>query len=207
MVGEYFDPNYPARVEGMRLGHVEGYQAGQDAGYNHGFAAGHQSGWDAAVAACNVEMTKQLAYTRQHVDRIASLTAQINQLADLLKKSLACVQDAETEQARLKRMLIEKDQHVSALGAENVWRYNKIMVCFIALREAADELLSSNKPERNSMHASMLAHYETQVHKALERGAIRIPMDQDESFAKALPKTHQFLIKLRSYREQPSTPE
>ena len=202
MVGEYFDPHYPARVEGQRLGHIEGYHAGHQDGYREGHAAGRREGWDAAVETCNVGMSKQLAFTRQHVEQIESLKAQIAQQVDLIQKVHACYQDAEAEQERLKKVIADIKRQVPAIGVDHLLRYNKIMVCMNGLQAATEQLLDTDACVSESIHTIFRGHYQAQVKKALDAGTIAGPVEGDETFAKAFPQTYKFILRLSGAYKQ-----
>jgi hypothetical protein len=200
MVGEYFDPHYPARVEGQRLGHIEGYHAGQNDGYREGYAVGRREGWDEAVETCNVGMRKQLAHTHRHVEHIESLKAKLAQQVDLIQKMHACYQDAEAELERLKKVIADKERQVPAIGADHIWRYNKVMVCLNGLRAAAEELLDSEIAAKGPIHSMLKKHYLAKMQDALDAGTLLGPIEKDEAFAKAFPKTHKFIERLLSAR-------
>jgi hypothetical protein len=202
MVGEYFDPHYPARVEGQRLGHIEGYHAGQQDGYREGYAAGRAEGWDSAVETCNAKMRKQLEFTSQHVAHIESLKAQIAQQVDLIKKIYACYQDAEAEQERLKKIIADMKRQVPAIGVDHLLRYNKIMVCMNGFQAATEALLDADARAGESIQSIFRIHYQAQVKQAMEAGTISGPVEGDEAFAKAFPKTYKFFVRLSGEYKQ-----
>jgi predicted nuclease with TOPRIM domain len=194
MVGEYFDPCYPARVEGLRQGHIEGFGAGRSAGYEAGYADGRAQGWDDGVNRTNEELRKQMAFTRQHADRATTLAKQLQEHRGLIHKLLERLTEMEREQVQLKSELNQKAHQVSVLGADHVWQHNKAMMCLNVLRDTMDEAFKLEDAGESVLRTLFKRHYQVQIRKALNQGTIRVPIDQDEAFAKALPTTHRFLI-------------
>ena len=186
MVGEYFDPHYPARIEGQRQGQIEGFAAGHQTGYDAGHADGHTSGWNACLEIANTEM-------REHVKRneaLAKLTSEqhalILQLSDERQASAA-------EYARVLAELKAYEQRVHALGSDYAFRYQKVLLCMLVLQETI-ATLACNDPEKVMVRSTFARHYEDRMRAATRRGMIQRPVDQDEAFAKALPETHRFLV-------------
>lgn len=222
MVGEYFDPSFPARVEGLRLGHIEGFHAGQNAGYNEGFAAGRRGGWDEAVAACNAEMAKQLEFTRQHVEDKNRLQEQLAQQADLIRtlnERLAAlgaenaqlrqgtanlqtvVQALKDANARLQSevaSLDEKYRKQTEEYREHMFKYNRNMVFLNAVRQVLEDLTTGPGEQPEKVRQMFAQRYTESVSKALSDGQITTPLDKDAAFARTLPKTQKFIVDMLS---------
>lgn len=194
MVGEYFDPCYPARVDGLRQGHIEGFGAGRSAGYEAGYADGRAQGWDDGVNRTNEEFRKQMEFTRQHAERATTLSQQLQEHRDLIHNLLERLTEMEGVQVQLKSELNQKAHQVSVLGVDHIWQHNKAMMCLNALRDTMDEAFKSEEAGESVLRTSFRQHYQVQMRKALNQGTIRVPIEQDEAFAKSLPATHRFLI-------------
>lgn len=71
-------------VQGCDEGRLQGHHSGYRVGYNDGQQDGYRQGWDEGVNACNVEMRKQLEYTRGYVAEIEALKLEIQRLNALV---------------------------------------------------------------------------------------------------------------------------
>lgn len=192
MVGEYFDPHYPARVEGQQQGQIEGFAAGHQAGYD----AGHTDGWNACLEVANREMRKQLDYTRQHVERNEILAKQNSDQHALILQLSDERQAVAAEHARALAELKSHGSRVHALGMDYAFRYQKVMLCMLALRGAVGIIVDGDPQGQEALRLEFVRQYDAQMCEAIRKGTIQRPVDQDEAFAKALPETHRFLLRM-----------
>lgn len=196
MVGEYFDPHYPARVEGQRQGQIEGYAAGHQAGYEAGYADGHAAGWNECLEIANREMRKQLDYTRQHAERSESLAKQnLDQHALILQLSDER-QAVAAEHARALAELRAHENRAPALSNDYIFRYQKVMLCMLALRGAIGVIVDGDPQGQEALRLEFVRQYDAQMRDAISKRTIQRPVDQDEAFAKVLPETHRFLLRM-----------
>lgn len=221
-MSDYFDPQAGARRYGYEHGHLQGKQEGlrqgEQAGYDQGFHAGHQAGWDEAVAHGNEQMQRQLEYTRQHIADKEALLAQVEEQRRLIEQLSQRLDEMDRENATLKQANEGLREVVSALKAANeqlqndvakideklrrqteeytrqLWQHNRNMVFMNSVRSVLEELTTGTDARSVEVRELFAKSYSKQISSALQKGTIRVPLDQDEEFARALPNTRRFIM-------------
>ena len=214
------------RQVGFREGQQAGYDAGVAEGYNGGFAEGHQAGyqegWNAAIARANEEILKQMEFTRQHVTDKETMARQLQEQRELIDQLTNRLDQMEKDNGNLKKSNEGLRQVVTALKEANerlqaevsqldyrykarsqeysdqVWQYNRSMVFMNAVRSTLEELTIGNGSQAKQVREMFASKYGESVSSALAQGAIKVPPDKDESFAKTLPKTQKFILDMLS---------
>ena len=203
---------------GRQAGYMEGHADGHAEGFAGGHEAGYQQGWNEAIARGNEEMLKQLASTRQHVADKATMAEQLGEQHELIKQMAARLDQIEREHANLLKSNQGLRDMVTALSAANedlksevgrldggykarteeyceqVRQYNRGMVFMNAARATLEELIVGKGAQATEIRGMFAKQYQSSVSGAVEKGAIKVAPDQDESFALALPKTHGFIL-------------
>lgn len=100
---------------GDEMGFQRGRQAGYDSGYRDGDAAGYARGWDEGIALANVEILKQMEFTRQHIAAKQQMSAQIHEQHQLIAQLADYRKDLERENASLKTLNQRLKNTVNAL--------------------------------------------------------------------------------------------
>lgn len=212
----YFDPHAEALSLGESLGRVKGRQEGVQQvaqEYEAGRALGRQEGWNEAIARADGEMLRQLEFTRQHVEDKAALERQlqeqselIQQLYDRINQMEHAVQDAAGLQeavtdlreanVRLQDELVRMTECFEKRTREYhdlLGRFNQQMVVMNAARSVLETLASGNEFSATHVRTLFGQQYRYNVAGALTRGTLQVAPDQDELFARLMPKTHRFI--------------
>jgi hypothetical protein len=205
------------RQHGLRKGREEGYQQGLEDGYQQGRQDGYDAGWNEATAAGNQQILKQMEYTREHVAGRETLQAQVVEQIDLNARLHARVKQLEQENAEMMsaakqvvaedKALIQQLQQQLAISeakareraeqyANQLWQYNRCLTVLNAARGVLDELTEDASPHAAHVRQLFAEKYAQQVSKALKSGGIKLPPDADEEFARALPKTLAFIVRM-----------
>lgn len=207
---------------GRRQGRNEGLKLGRQEGYQQGYDEGHAAGWEAGIACANEEILKQMEFTRQQLAEKEILQAQIEQQLEIIKQLEAKVteleqksQAVETPAAKLYRLIdtlkqanaqlqtkvsnLEHELHTTSKAyADQLWQHNKSMVFMNSVRGVLEDLTHEDSIQANHVRELFAKKYVDQVNASLEKGLIRLAPDQDDEFAKSLPRTRQFIIDLLS---------
>lgn len=214
------------RQVGYNAGHSDGYNAGHSDGYNAGYTEGHQAGyqegWNAAIARANEEILKQMAFTRQHIADKETMAKQLQEQRELIDQLTARLDEMERENAnlvksnkglrdvvtalkeaneRLQREVAQLDEKYKTRSREysdQIWQYNRSMVFMNAVRSVLEELTIGNGSQAKQVREMFAQKYGESVSNALAKGAIKVPPEKDESFAKTLPKTQKFILDMLS---------
>lgn len=86
----YAEGRINGEADGFRQGEEVGYASGQHDGYNAGYSQGHAvgytKGWNEAVKAADIEMQKQIAFTRQYLADKQVLSKQLQAQNEMIKQ-------------------------------------------------------------------------------------------------------------------------
>lgn len=208
----YFDPQAEALSLGERLGRLKGQQAAQE-DYEAGRVAGRAEGWNEATARANGEMLQQLEFTRQHVQEKEALALQLQEQGELIQQlhdrliqmehaaqEAAGLQDAVTDLRQANQRLqdelatmTERFQQRTREYHDQLGRFNQQMVVMNAARSVLETLASGDEFPAAHVRTLFGQQYRDNVTGALSRGTIQVAPDQDELFARLMPKTHRFI--------------
>lgn len=181
-------------IANLHIGRHQGRQQGIEEGYRQGHQAGYNAGWDAGVAAGNVQILKQMEYTRQHIaekERIKAELVQQRELIEVLKGANQRLQEQVTE-------LDAKFQERRRQYVDQLWQYNRALIFVNSVREVLEELTSDRSPNADHVRQLFAEKYAHQVSQGLKEGAIKAAPEVDDEFAKALPKTRKFIVDMLS---------
>lgn len=181
-------------IANLHVGRHQGRQQGIEEGYRQGHQAGYNAGWDAGVAAGNVQILKQMEYTRQHIaekERIKAELVQQRELIEVLKGANQRLQEQVTE-------LDAKFQERRRQYVDQLWQYNRALIFVNSVREVLEELTSDRSPNADHVRQLFAEKYAHQVSQGLKEGAIKAAPEVDDEFAKALPKTRKFIVDMLS---------
>lgn len=209
-------------IANLHIGRHQGHQQGIEEGYRQGHQEGYNAGWAAGVAAGNVQILKQMEYTRQHIAEKERIKAELVQQRELIDRLEAKVAELERENAKLRksdsdlRELIKalkganqrlqeqvadldvKYQEKSRRLTEQLWQYNRSLVFMNSVRGVLEELTSDRSPNADHVRQLFTEKYAHQVSQGLKEGAIKAAPEVDDEFAKALPKTRKFIVDMLS---------
>lgn len=202
---------------GRQQGREQGFQEGYQQGVQEGHQQGYESGWNAGVKAGNKQILRQMEYTREHVAGRETLQAQVVEQIDLNARLHARVKQLEQENAAMMsaakqvvaedKALIQQLQQQLAISeakareraeqyANQLWQYNRCLIVLNAARGVLDELTEDASPHAAHVRQLFAEKYAQQVSKALGSGGIKLPPDADEDFARTLPKTLAFIVRM-----------
>lgn len=144
------EESYFAEAHGINTGRLyglrQGREEGLEEGYQQGRQEGYQQGWDAGVAAGNVQILKQMEYTRQHLADNERITAELAQQRDLLNQLKAKVATLQQENDHLrsenkKPRKQERDLHglVEALKSANERLQEQVTSLDTKFREKSEQ--------------------------------------------------------------------
>lgn len=144
------EESYFAEAHGINAGRLyglrQGREEGLEEGYQQGRQEGYQQGWDAGVAAGNVQILKQMEYTRQHLADNERITAELAQQRDLLNQLKAKVATLQQENDHLrsenkKPRKQERDLHglVEALKSANERLQEQVTSLDTKFREKSEQ--------------------------------------------------------------------
>lgn len=214
------------KQQGLREGHDAGFAEGQTEGYNLGYLEGHEVGWNKAIEAANVEMRKQLDYTRQHVADKAVLAQRLEEQQQLIEKLTAKLDQMERENTSLKGANVELRQVVDALRDANerlrtevsqldeklkartkeysdqIWQYNRCAVFMNSVRSVLEDLTAESAPQAEHVRTLFSKHYAVNIEAALKQGALKTPLDADQTLARTMPKVAKFMADMLSKVKQ-----
>lgn len=158
-----------------------------------------------------------MEYTREHVAGKEKLQAQVVEQIDLNARLLARVKQLEQENAEMMsaakqvvaedKALIQQLQQQLAISeakareraeqyANQLWQHNRCLTVLNAARGVLDELAEDASPHAAHVRQLFAEEYAQQVSKALKSGGIKLPPDADEEFARTLPKTLAFIVRV-----------
>lgn len=185
------EESYLAEAHGINLGRIYGRQQGREEGVEEGYQRGHQDGygrgWDAGIAAGNVQILKQMEFTRQHIAEKELLQRELAQQRDLIAQLEAKVTSLDT------KFREKSEQHV-----EQLWQHNRSIVFMNSVRKVLEDLTNEDTPIATRVRRLFAERYAEQVSEALGKGGIEMPPEKDEKFAKSLPQTRQFILDMLS---------
>jgi len=205
---------------GRHQGRQQGIEEGLEEGYQQGHQEGYNAGWEAGVAAGNVQIHKQMEFTRQHIAEKERIKTELVQQRELIDRLEAKVAELERENTKLRksdsdlRELIEalkganqrlqeqvadldaKYQEKSRQHTEQLWQYNRSLVFMNSVRRVLEDLTSEDTPQAERVRELFAEKYAQQVSKALEAGGIKAPPENESEFAKSLPQTRQFILNM-----------
>lgn len=212
--------------EGLRQGRAQGFDEGQQDGYSVGHAEGHRvgydTGWNDCLAAANVQMLKQMEFTRQHVADKEQLNKQLDDqrrtIADLTERLDAMEKQGASFQTRdqnfadvVTALRTANDRLIDEISqweerfkartqeyADQVRKYNRNMVFMNAVRAVLEDLTGKQTDQSKLVGELFVKRYTEEVHEALKDGAIHQSLESDEAFGKSLPKTQRFIVRLLS---------
>ncbi|GGX47243.1 hypothetical protein [Undibacterium squillarum] len=205
--------------EGLQAGYQKGVADGLAEGERRGLTAGYERGWNEAIARAQQEVAQQLAFTREQVADKQVLQAQLEAQQQQINRLLERVREleaAETEvhasqqwqaqQAAQAERMTELQQELQNAQdkltqrnkehAEHLWHQNRIMVVLNAARKTLESLSAQGQVSEQAISQMFVAHYSEQIRAALGNQSVRTPLEQDQVFADALPKTHAFLVRM-----------
>ena len=181
------EESYLAEAHGINLGRIYGRQQGREEGVEEGYQRGHQDGygrgWDAGIAAGNVQILKQMEFTRQHIADKELLQRELAQQRDLIAQLEAKVTSLDT------KFREKSEQYVDQL-----WQHNRSIVFMNSVRKVLEDLTNEDTPIATRVRRLFAERYAEQVSEALGKGGIKTPPEKDEKFAKSLPQTRQFIL-------------
>ncbi len=181
------EESYLAEAHGINLGRIYGRQQGREEGVEEGYQRGHQDGygrgWDAGIAAGNVQILKQMEFTRQHIADKELLQRELAQQRDLIAQLEAKVTSLDT------KFREKSEQYVDQL-----WQHNRSIVFMNSVRKVLEDLTNEDTPIATRVRRLFAERYAEQVSEALGKGGIKTPPEKDEKFAKSLPQTQQFIL-------------
>ena len=212
--------------EGLRQGRAQGFDAGQQDGYSVGHAEGHRvgydTGWNDCLAAANVQMLKQMEFTRQHIADKEQLNKQLDdhrrtignltERLDTMEKDCASLKTRDQNFCDVVTAL--RTAHDRLIGeisqwekkfktrteeyADQVRKYNRSMVFMNAVRAVLEDLTGKPGGQARLVRELFVKRYTEEVDVALKDGAIHQTLEQDEAFGRSLPKTQKFIVRLLS---------
>lgn len=177
---------------GRHQGRQQGIEEGLEEGYQQGHQEGYSAGWEAGVAAGNVQIHKQMEFTRQHIAEKERIKAELVQQRELIEALKGANQRLQEQVADLDAKYQEKSrQHT-----EQLWQYNRSLVFMNSVRRVLEDLTSEDTPQAERVRELFAEKYAQQVSKALEAGGIKAPPENESEFAKSLPQTRQFILNM-----------
>lgn len=218
------------KLQGLREGHQAGFAEGQQDGYQIGYLEGHEAGekkgWNAAIQKANAEMLKQMEFTRQHLADKEVLSKRLEEQQRLIEQLTAKLDEMERENASLKGANTELRQVVDALRDANerlrtevsqldaklkartkeysdqLWQYNRCAVFMNSVRSVLEDLTAESQPQADHVRTLFSKRYAENIEAALNKGALRTPLDRDETLARTMPKVAKFMADMLRKVEQ-----
>jgi uncharacterized coiled-coil protein SlyX len=218
---------------GVTDGFDDGKKEGREEGWEEGRIAGWGQGWDEAVDQANVEIAKQMGFVRQHVADKESMQMQLQEQHRLIGLMKERLDELELQNANLKKgndglrdvvlalkqanermqtELTRLDDKYKARSEEYVdqmFQYNRNMVFMNAVRATLEDFTEKHGSHAKEVREIFAQKYSVEVSNALQRRAIRVAPEMDETFANTLPRTRKFIISMLSKvasNEHPATP-
>jgi len=207
------------RQQGLDEGKVEGFQQG----FNEGKARGWDAGIAAGNVEINKAMgfIRQHVAEKEHIKaalqkqqgliqllnvkisvleqenvklrgesaKLRSTDSTLRELVDALKGANQRLQDQVMS-------MDEKLQERTKQYAAQMWQYNRSLVFMNAVRGVLEDLTSEKSPQADHVRELFAEKYAKEVSYSLNKGAIKKAPDTDSEFAKALPRTHEFIVRL-----------
>lgn len=210
---------HQGRAQGMEEGFKEGYQQG----FNEGKARGWDAGIAAGNVEINkamgfirqhvAEKEKIKAALQKQQNLIAQLDTKIKALEtevatlrgentklsstdSTLRKLVDALKGANVRLQEQVTSMDEKLQERTKQYVNQLWQYNRSLVFMNAVRDVLEDLTIDKSPHANHVRALFAEKYAGQVSQSLEKGSIKAAPDTDNEFAKALPRTHEFIVRL-----------
>lgn len=209
---------------GRNQGRKEGMADGYDQGFVEGQSYGYAQGWDAGIARGNLEMSKQLTFTRQHIEekeRLRVSAQQQQELIDQLEEKVRLLSEENAllraqvaspgiktdlndlvttlkkANARLQSQITRMDKEYQTQTQEfnaKIWQHNRSLVFMNAVRGVLEDLTKEDTPEAQKIRESFVEKYKEQVSNSLQKGFIHTSPERDQEFQQALPRTRQFIM-------------
>lgn len=79
---------------------------------------------------------------------------------------------------------------------ERMWQYNRAVVFMNAVRDVLDEITSTKNEDADKVRAMFVEKYKAEVGESIEGGYAKLAPHVDQNFAKALPRTNQFILQM-----------
>jgi flagellar biosynthesis/type III secretory pathway protein FliH len=181
------EESYLAEAHGINLGRIYGRQQGREEGVEEGYQRGHQDGygrgWDAGIAAGNVQILKQMEFTRQHIADKELLQRELAQQRDLIAQLEAKVTSLDT------KFREKSEQYVDQL-----WQHNRSIVFMNSVRKVLEDLTNEDTPIATRVRRLFAERYAEQVSEALGKGGIKTPPRRMRSSPNRSPQTQQFIL-------------
>lgn len=201
--------------EGFREGYQQGFTDGKAQGWDAGIAAGnveinkamgfirqHVAEKEQIKAALqkqqgliqllNVKISvleQENVKLRGESAKLRSTDSTLRELVDALKGANQRLQDQVMS-------MDEKLQERTKQYADQLWQYNRSVVFMNAVRGVLEDLTSEKSPQADHVRELFTEKYAKEVSHCLKTGAIKEAPETDSEFAKALPRTHEFIVRL-----------
>lgn len=201
--------------EGRAMGQTEGYEAGRQDGWSAAAAEGNrllteqaehmrQHLADKLVLQEELERQRLLieqldAKLRQSEQQNADLRGQNQQLKQHNDELRQLVDALKGANGRLQSQVGALDQKYTERSAQlrdQLWQYNRTVVFMNAVRGVLEDLSSDRSPNSDHVRQLFAEKYARQVSKSLQEGAIVMAPESDAEFAKALPRTREFILSM-----------
>jgi chromosome segregation ATPase len=214
--------------EGYQQGYDEGRERGYRAGVNEQAAhtltqIEYTRQHIAEKEQLKVELAKQQEVIEQLEAKITALARENRQLLDLnarwretdaalreivekyrktdaaMREMIASLKEGNQ---RLHEQVAELDTKYQQQNTEHVAllrQYNRTMVFMNAVCNVLDRLTDETSPHADHVRHLFAEEYAEQVIEGIEEGAIKRAPDQDEEFMKTMPKTWEFIMKMKNF--------
>jgi len=210
---------HQGRAQGMEEGFREGYQQGFTDGKAQGWDAGIAAGnveinkamgfirqhvaekeqikatlqkQQGLIQLLNVKISvleQENVKLRGESAKLRSTDSTLRELVDALKGANQRLQDQVMS-------IDEKLQERTKQYADQLWQYNRSVVFMNAVRGVLEDLTSEKTPQADHVRELFAEKYAKEVSYCLKKGGIKKAPETDSEFAKALPRTHEFIVRL-----------
>lgn len=211
-----------------------GRDQGRREGFEQGRSQGYSQGWDAGAAHANQKLEPLRGHVRQYFAEAVQLRDHVKRqkaVIDLMYEQLSQVakaneanRSAVAEEARLASVVaalnsanelqeltikaMEKQFESTFAQSElKTEQYQRTLVFTQAAQGLLEELVGEDTPEARRIRERFVERYQQQVALGLREGHIQRPPEQDETFQKQLPETHQFILSMQAAVAPRSQPD
>ena len=201
--------------EGRALGQSEGYEAGRQDGWNEAASEGNRLLMEQAAHMSQHELEKQLLQQELERQRILieqldsrlllseqnklELRGQNQQLNKAANEMRQLVDALKSANGRLQSQVSDLDRRYTDRSTQlrdQLFQYNRTVVFMNAVRGVLEDLSSERSPNAEHVKRLFAEKYANQVSKSLREGAIVVAPEADAEFAKALPRTREFILSM-----------
>lgn len=214
------DVGFDAGVtQGRRDGFAQGLRQGRHEGYGQGWNEGVAAG-NVQIERANAYIEQHLSdkeALRQALDEQQKLIEQLDAKIVELESTNAALREenaaVKANEHALREMLTALRESHDRLAAQyttmaynfealskehtaQIFEHNRNMVFLNAVRDVLEELTREDTPQATQVREIFAQHYTDQVNAAMDRGTITSTLEADDAFAREMPATRAFIVRM-----------